>query len=353
MAETYETQSVVSEVEDVVLEIENLNVTFEMNRGRAHVLDDINLKIAREETFGVIGESGCGKSMFGSALLNAVQDPGRLTGKITYYPSEGAPVNLLDLTTEELRRLRWEEIAIVFQGAMNAFNPVQNIGMHFKETLAAHGRDSEEGMKRARELLVEVNLDPLRIMNSYQHELSGGEKQRVLLALSLLLDPEILVMDEPTAALDLLMQRKILALLYDLKQKYDLTLVLISHDIPVLSGFADRIGVMYAFRYVERGDAEDVLLTPEHPYTRMLLQSTLHLEAPIDGVSTIPGTTPDPINVPSGCPYHPRCPVADERCEEEEPELIAQEGNNHELACFYPDAARENIPISIQREDDR
>jgi oligopeptide/dipeptide ABC transporter ATP-binding protein len=333
--------------DDTILEVENAEVTFEMSRGRARVLDGIDIEIKRGETFGVVGESGCGKSMFGSSLLDAVEDPGVLTGSVTYYPEDGEPVDILGLNTRQTRQLRWKEIATVSQGAMNAFNPTANVRSHFKETLAAHNANKEEGMAHARELLQEVNLDPDRILDAYQHELSGGEKQRVLLALSLVLDPEILIMDEPTAALDLLMQRKILGLLHDLKDEYDITLLMISHDIPVVSGFADRIGVMYAFDFIERGDAESVLLDSKHPYTRLLLGSTLHLDTPVDEVQLIEGETPDPVNVPVGCPFHPRCPVSDDRCEESDPALVAEEEGDHEVACFYPDAARENIPVTI------
>lgn len=350
MSDAFESGSVASDVEDPVLELRNVEVTFEMGRGRARVLDDINLTIERGETFGVIGESGCGKSMFGSSILNAVQDPGRLSGEVIYYPPTGDPVDLLALDEAGLRRVRWEEIGFVFQGAMNAFNPTQNIRTHFKETLVAHNRNKTEGMERAEDLLRRVNLEPGRILDAHQHELSGGEKQRVLLALNLLFDPEVIIMDEPTAALDLVMQRKVLSLLYDIKQEHDLTLILISHDIPVLSGFADRLGVMYAFRYVERGDADELLDNPEHPYTRLLLRSTVRLDAPIEDIRTIEGETPDPINVPAGCPFHPRCPVADDRCREEEPALVAPAGSNHELACFYPDKAKEAIPVRIAKE---
>jgi len=338
---------------DTILEVSDIEVTFEMSRGRARVLDGINIDIRRGETLGIIGESGCGKSMFGSSLLNAVEEPGRLTGSVTYYPDDGEPIDLLELDTRDIRKVRWEEIAIVSQGAMNAFNPTQNVRTHFKETLSAHNADKAEGMERARELLEEVNLEPERVLDAYEHELSGGEKQRVLLALSLILDPEVLIMDEPTAALDLLMQRKILGLLKDLKQEYDLTLVIISHDVPVVAGFADRIGVMYAFDFVERGMADDVPLNPDHPYTRLLLSSTMDLDTPIQQVTTIEGEPPDPVNVPTGCPFRPRCPVSDDRCEEEDPELRAPRDGTHEVACFYPDRAEEEITFSINRMEEK
>jgi oligopeptide/dipeptide ABC transporter ATP-binding protein len=352
MSESLQAGSTSTETEDTILEIRDAEVSFEMARGRARVLDNVNVDIRRGETFGIIGESGCGKSTFASTLMDAVHDPGTLTGEIRYYPEDGEPIDLLDLNTRQLKRIRWEEIAIASQEAMNAFNPTLSIRRHFTETFDAHNVDRDAGLEQARERLQDLNLDPDRILDAHQHELSGGQKQRAMLALSLVFDPEVLILDEPTAGLDLLVQREILSLLYEIKDEYDLTLVFISHDIPILSGFADRISVMYAFDFVESGSVHDVLLSPKHPYTRMMLRANLDLETPIDEADTIEGETPDPINVPLGCPFHPRCPIADDRCEVEEPELRSPEGSDHELACFYPDVAVEQIPVSIGRQED-
>lgn len=343
MALRQEQEQVSDEVADPVLQIRNLEVSYGMQRGRARVLNDINVDIERGETFGIVGESGSGKSMFASTMMNAVQDPGVTTGEIIYHPPDGDPVDILELGTRELKQVRWEDIAIVYQAAMNAFNPSQNIRTHFTETFEAHDVDREDGLDRAHEIIRDLNLDPERILDAYAHELSGGEKQRALLSLALVLDPEILLLDEPTAALDLLMQRNILSLLYDIREEYDLTMVFISHDMPIISGIADRVAVMYSFEIIELGQVEDILLHPEHPYTRMMLQSTLDLESPLEDAAPIAGSPPDPINVPSGCSYHPRCPIADERCTVEDPELRSEEGADHEVACFYPDRAVEDI----------
>ncbi|WP_459190690.1 ABC transporter ATP-binding protein [Halosimplex sp. J119] len=335
---------------DTVLEVRDATVTYEMGRGQARVLNEIDLDIYRGETLGIVGESGSGKSMFASTLMDAVEEPGVLRGEITYYPEEGEPVDITELEGGDTKRLRWEEIALVSQGAMSAFNPTKPIRTHFEETLSAHNADKDEGMERARSIMRDLNLDPDAILGEYQHELSGGQRQRALVALGLLLEPEVLILDEPTAALDLLMQRSILRLLYEIKEDYDITLIVISHDLPVVSGFVDRLGVMYAFEFVELGETRDVMHEGAHPYTRALLRSTPNLAMEVDDITTIEGSSPDPINIPSGCSYSPRCPVADDRCTIEDPDLIELE-DDHDVACFYPDRARKELPVTLSEDD--
>lgn len=345
MSENIESGPSRTETRDTVLEVRNVEVTYEMGRGRARVLDDITVAIERGETLGIVGESGSGKSMFASSLMHAVQDPGVLNGEIVYHSDDGDSVNLLDLSTRQLKAIRWEEIAIVYQGAMNAFNPTLTIGRHFTETFEAHDVDPDSGLERARDIIKDLNLDPDRLLKAYSHELSGGEKQRALIALGLVFDPEVLILDEPTAAMDLLTQRNILKMLYEIKKEYDLTLVFISHDMPIIAGFADRIAVMYSFEFVEFGNVREVLLQPEHPYTRLLLGATLDLETPLEAAHTIEGSPPDPVNVPLGCSFAPRCPIATDRCEAEDPELRAED-TTHEVACFFPNQSVEEIGIS-------
>jgi peptide/nickel transport system ATP-binding protein len=338
-----------SEGEDVILEVRNASVTFDMDRGESRVLDSVDTDIRRGEILGVVGESGSGKSMFASALLDAIVQPGILMGEVTYHPSGGRDsVNLLELTDEELRQTRWEDISMVFQGALSSWNPTMSVGAHFRETLDVHNADEQEGMGRARELLSELYLNPQRVLGSYPHELSGGMKQRALIALSLVLEPDVLVMDEPTAALDLLMQRSIIALLDKLQRQYDLTMVFITHDLELVADLADRLAVMYAFEFCEVGRSRDVVLNSNHPYTRALINSTPNLETPVERMEPIEGESPDPVNVPEGCSYHPRCPLSDEQCENVDPDMYDTDDPDHFAACHYWDEVDDAIPLSLE-----
>jgi oligopeptide/dipeptide ABC transporter ATP-binding protein len=349
---THNSQQTTAAEEDTIVTTRDLSVSYDLDRGESRVLDSVDVDIERGEVLGVVGESGSGKSMFASALLDAVPEPGLTMGDIQYYPERGETIDVLDQTDEELRRMRWEDIAMVFQGAMDSWNPTITIGDHFEETLKAHRVPKGEGMERARQLISDVYLDPDRVLSSYPHELSGGMKQRALIALSLILEPEVLVMDEPTAALDLLMQRSIIALLSDLQKEYNLTMVFITHDLELASGLADRIAVMYAFGFCEVGPANKVIHSGGHPYTRALINSTPNLNTPVEEMEPIEGESPDPVNVPDGCSYHPRCPLSDERCIESNPTMRPTPSDEpdapHEATCHYTDKVPEEIPLHIE-----
>ena len=331
------------DVTDPIVQLRNASVTYD--NGGSYVLDGVSLEIERGEVLGIVGESGSGKSMLASAILDAIPDPGLLSGEVLYRPDNSTETDVLELSAPELRAMRWEEISMVFQGAMASFNPTMTIGDHFRDTLDAHGSNEKEGMERGRQLLADLYLDPERVMESYPHELSGGMTQRALIALSLVLEPEVLVMDEPTAALDLLMQRSILLLLGNLQEKYDLTMIFITHDLPLVAALADRLAVMYAFDLVEIGDTHEIVEHAAHPYTRALLNSTPNLDAPLNEMEPIPGKSPAPINRPDGCAYHPRCPLATDQCRVEIPEYHAVT-DDHGAACFHWEEAREEIPLS-------
>jgi len=334
--------------EDPIVEVRDVSVTYDLQARDAMVLDEVSLDLRREEILGCVGESGSGKSMLANAMMDAVEEPGITTGNVRYYPEKGAePVEVLDLEGDDLKKFRWEEISMVFQGALSSFNPTMTIGGHFEETLDAHDYDVDEGMERARQLLSDLYLDPDRVLDSYAHELSGGMSQRALIALSLILEPDVLLMDEPTAALDLLMQRSILSLLDDIKEKYELSILFITHDLPLVAGLADRLAILYAFELAEVGPSDQIVRNSEHPYTRALLKAVPNLDAPLDTMTPIDGTAPNPAHVPNGCHYAPRCPLADQRCHEEKPEWY-DAGADQRTACFHHDRADEAVPFDVE-----
>lgn len=336
---------------DPIVHGEDISVTFEMERGESVVVDNVDITIERGEILGLVGESGSGKSMLALSLLDAVEKPGVSFGDVTFIDREGTKHNVLDLSEEALRQLRWEQISFVFQGAMDSFNPTLGIEEHFLETIDAHDAPRRETIERTRELLRAVNLDPERVLNSYPHELSGGMRQRVLIALSLVLDPELLIMDEPTSALDLLMQQSILSLLDDLKERYDLTVVVISHDITTISRLCDRLAVMYAYEIIEVGEVAEIVANSAHPYTRALLRAIPDLGMDIEEMEPISGMSPDPVNVPSGCSYHPRCPLATEKCKNEHPGYHDVSETQHSK-CFYWDEAADAVPLDIDQTNE-
>ncbi|OYT62046.1 MAG: dipeptide/oligopeptide/nickel ABC transporter ATP-binding protein [Thermofilum sp. ex4484_15] len=310
--------------EDSILELAGVTVTYKMPRGIAKVVDGVDLKVNEGEVLGLIGESGSGKSMLASAIMRVVPPPGITTGSII-FKSEllNGKIDLLKLPLTKFRQVRWKELAMVFQGAMNSFNPTIRIKEHFLDTASAHGwHDRGEVLEKASKLLELVRLEPGRVLDSFPHELSGGMKQRALIALSLLLDPRLLILDEPTSALDTVSQRVILDVLKDIYHRLKLTMIFITHDVPIIAGLAQRVAIMYAFKVVEVGPIEEIFRAPVHPYTRGLLSTIPSLTTDIDEIKPIPGRHPDPINPPPGCRFHPRCPYRDEKCMKEEPSFI-------------------------------
>lgn len=238
---------------------------------------------------------------------------------------------------------------MVFQSALNAFNPVLRIWDQINDTARAHGQtDRQEIWKRALDLLRFVQLDPERVILSYPHELSGGMRQRVLLALALLLNPQILILDEPTTALDILTQRSIIDLLRRLKEELHFAMIFISHDLSLAAELADRVATMYAGAIVELGEVHDIFYQPRHPYTLGLIRAVPTVTGGFEELASIPGSPPDLIDLPPGCKFHPRCPFATERCREEEPTLV-QVGPDHYAACFYWDAVARELEHSPVR----
>ncbi|MDT0268443.1 ABC transporter ATP-binding protein [Streptomyces sp. DSM 44915] len=306
-----------------VLEISGLNVNYGLGAKAVHAVRDIDLTLHRGEVLGLAGESGSGKSTLAYAVTRLLPPPGVITGgEVRYHPRTGQPIDILDLDPEGLRAFRWSEISLVFQGAMNSLNPVHTVRSQLTDVLKAHRPDltGAQRQDRAAELLALVGISADRL-GSYPHQLSGGMRQRVMIAMALALDPEIVILDEPTTALDVVMQRQILKQLVRLRNELDFSVVFITHDISLLIEFSDRIAIMYGGRVVEEAAAREIYRTAHHPYSHGLLHSFPALHGPRRELTGIPGSPPDLTAMPSGCAFHPRCPKAFEPCAQRVPTL--------------------------------
>ncbi|HYG57645.1 MAG TPA: ABC transporter ATP-binding protein, partial [Symbiobacteriaceae bacterium] len=310
-------------------------------RGPIQALRGISFDLQQGETLALIGESGCGKSTLGFALIRLTPGNAKITGGSITLVAGSDRRDVMKMSDKEVRRFRWSEMAMMLQAALNAFNPVLSIQDHFMDTARAHGlTDTADVLGRARRLLTAVQLDPNRVLPSYPHELSGGMRQRVLLALGLLLEPRIVILDEPTTALDILTQRTIIELLRRLKTAFNFTMIFISHDLSLAAELADRVATMYAGQIVELCDVYAAFEQPRHPYTLGLTRAVPTLHGGTEELTSIPGSPPDFVNMPPGCKFHPRCPFADVQCRQEEPKLLA-DGSGHYVACFHPRLALE------------
>ncbi|MBB4907659.1 ABC transporter ATP-binding protein [Actinophytocola algeriensis] len=334
---------------DPVLEIRNLDVNYGLGDEAVHAVRDVSLTLHRGEVLGLAGESGSGKSTLAYGMLRLLPPPGVITGgQVLYHPRDGEPLDLMTLSTANLRRFRWSEISIVFQGAMNSLNPVHTIAAQLCDVIAAHEPRTSRAAQRARAKdllkLVGINADRL---NSYPHQLSGGMRQRVMIAMALALEPRVVVMDEPTTALDVVMQRQILAQLVELRERIGFSVLFITHDLSLLVEFSDRIAIMYGGRIVESAPAQDLYRESLHPYSDGLLHSFPALRGPRRELTGIPGSPPDLRAMPSGCAFHPRCPKAFEPCADRSPVLAAPPGtssatDNRTVACWLHAVERVN-----------
>ncbi|MEM1644877.1 MAG: ABC transporter ATP-binding protein [Ignisphaera sp.] len=315
-----------------ILDLKNLSVMY----SGVKVVSNVSFTIFKGETFAVVGESGCGKTTIANSILRVLPPDGSIdkNSKILYYRDSSRFFDIVKLNENDMTKyIRWREISMVPQSALNALNPTIKVRDHFIETAKAHGfNDKKEILEKARVMLEAVKLDADRVLNMYPIELSGGMKQRTLIALALFLNPKFVILDEPTTALDVLTQREIIILLKDLKDKMGLTYMLITHDIALVADIADRVAVMYAGRLCELGDIYKIFYNPQHPYTQMLLASVPKL-----GEFKIPravfGVSIDYRRLPLGCKFHSRCPFAMDICRREEPLMVELE-KNHFIACW-------------------
>jgi peptide/nickel transport system ATP-binding protein len=310
----------------MILSVRDLRVYFSSPRGQVKALDGVNLDVDRREIVGLAGESGCGKSTLALAISRLIFPPGKIVdGKVSF---DGRDV--LSLSEEEFRReYRWRKIAMVFQGSMNGFTPVFTIGYQINEVLQIHGFEGDL-QARVSELLRMVDLDP-EIAIRYPHELSGGQKQRAFIAMALALDPPFLIADEPTTALDVVTQVSIMNLLKRLRKENGIAILLITHDLALLSEVVDRMYILYAGRMAETGTAEEIFREPMHPYTKGLIASIPTLQS--TKIAGIEGFMPDLANLPPGCKFYPRCPYVMDVCKINEPELRNVKGDQR-VACW-------------------
>lgn len=311
-----------------IMDVEGLKIYYFTSGGIVKAVDGVDIDIYKGEALGIAGESGCGKSTFAYGLLNLIPPPGRIVeGSIVF---DG--IDIAKLGEEDLRRkIRWRRISMIFQGAMNALTPVYKIGKQLIEPITLHTNISyEEAMDKIQDILTRIGLSP-DIVDRYPHELSGGMKQRVMIAMALILNPDIVLADEPTTALDVIVQAQILNLLKRLREEFNITLVLISHDLSIMAEVVDRVAIMYAGQIVEVGSSEDVFLSSKHPYTQGLLKSIPKLGEKT--LAYIPGMPPDLRDPPKGCRFADRCPHVMDICREKDPPMY-EVGDRHLAKCW-------------------
>lgn len=315
-----------------ILDVKNIKLYYYTSKGTVKALDDVSFHLYKGETLGVVGESGCGKTTLGTALLNMPTPPGKIVDGQIIVKGE----NVLELNEKEYRKnVRWEKISMVFQGAMNCLTPVFTIQKQMMETIKYH-RDvtDEEALAQIKKYVNLVGLSD-DVLRRYPHELSGGMKQRIVIAMGLFLEPDVIICDEPTTALDVVVQAQIINLLKELKEKLGLSFIFITHDLATEAEVSDRIMVMYAGKVAEIGTNEQIYGAqgPSHPYTKRLLAATPRLHHKVEKLAFIPGTPPDLVAPPTGCRFHLRCNEVMEKCTQEEPPLV-EIAPEHKVACW-------------------
>jgi len=317
-----------------LLVVDGLEVRFWTSRGHVHAVNGVSFDIAPGETLGIVGESGCGKSVTSLALLGILPRAGRITAGSARFAGR----ELTTMSDSELRRIRGSQIAMIFQDPMTSLNPVLTIGRQLREPLETHlGLDKKGALDRARELLEQVGIPNARArLGDYPHQFSGGMRQRAMIAMALACEPKLLIADEPTTALDVTIQAQILDLLRALVAERDTALIMITHDLGVVAGICERVEVMYAGTFVESGAAEQIFGSPRHPYTLGLLESVPRLDTQrTAALNPIPGMPRNMLSAPKSCPFAPRCRFRQLHCDEELP-LLEELEPGHAAACFYP-----------------
>ncbi len=320
--------------DDILYSIRNLTVEYRTRAGSLRAVDDVSLDIRRGEILGLVGESGCGKSTLGKALMRLHSGPAQITAGELWFDGR----NLMDLPMSEMPNVRGAEIGMVFQDPMTSLNPVQRIDDHLMETIRAHEPGTSEAAARARaeELVERLGIRRERL-NEYPHQLSGGMRQRVMISLALALRSKLLIADEPTTSLDVIVEAKFLDLLKELQKEFGLTILMITHNIGVVAEVADRVAVMYAAKMAEVGDVRDVFASPKHPYTQGLLHSVPNILLDGGELYKMGGAPPNLLHPPAGCRFNPRCPYVMDICRTEEPPFRAVAGDQLAACWLYPE----------------
>ncbi len=316
-----------------ILEVKDLKTYFYTHKGVVKAVDSVNFDLERGEILGIVGESGGGKSVTGFSVIRLIDEPGKIVdGQIIFKGTD-----LMQKSESYMTTVRGKEISMVFQDPMTSLNPVYTIGRQLEEVLILHENLSrEERRQRCVELLNSVGIpNAENRLNNYPHQFSGGMRQRVIIAIALASSPDLIIADEPTTALDVTIQAQILKLMKQLAQETNSALILITHDLAVISELTDRVNVMYCGKIVETGYTQEIIRNPAHPYTQGLLSSIPNIDEEKKRLSTIPGIVPNMFELPAGCKFAERCPYAKEICWEKEPE-ITNLGNRHEVYCFFP-----------------
>ena len=321
-----------AELEPTALEVRNLAMSYELKGGEmVSAVDDVTFSLPKGRSLGLVGESGCGKTSVALTLIGLAAGNARVLGGEVLLEGE----NLLRLSDEEMRLRRWNDVSMVFQGAMNSWNPVYTVGEQIREAMDLHRRPkpkAKEARRRIEDLFNLVGVNP-DMIDRYPHELSGGMKQRAVIAMALSCDPKLIIADEPTTALDVIVQEQILEELRRIQHDLGMSIIYISHDIAVIAEITDLLGVMYAGKLVELGTTADIFARPRHPYAWLLLSSTPSVTGPRRVLAPLEGEPPDLIDPPTGCRFHPRCPFVSDQCVAEAPPLSEAEPG-HSIACW-------------------
>jgi peptide/nickel transport system ATP-binding protein len=316
-------------VDGNILEIENLNVHFPIHIGTVRAVENVSLELKQGEVMGLVGESGCGKSTLGFSILRLLRPPGMFAGgQIRYHGRD-----ILKMSEREILGLRGKRIAMIFQDPLTSLNPLFRIGDQFTETILTHdkGVSKKQALERAADILKQLGIAADRLLE-YPHQMSGGMRQRIMIGMALVLNPDLLIADEPTTSLDVIVEAQFLDLLNELRTQFNLTILLISHNLGIVAQMADRITVMYGGRLAESGPAEAVFAEPLHPYTQGLLASIPNIKMDQPQLHPMSGAPPDLVDPPAGCVFHPRCPHVMDKCRREMPPTFIKE--DHLAACW-------------------